>query len=514
MPWFYVSELDGLKRLGEQHTQALARVEATLCGLQRRLNVVQERFESNDASCKERIAKVEAAHALKVTSCTEVKEGLDAVNGHVAEIAAGLESLADCFVEIEGLLHEAERGKPRGRVHLPHLEKAKSKLQPGSDVPDGPAKCRGMWEQAGLAVTFLEKTKAHRGSSLREPMRTNTVLAVHPGDDGLADTSKGTPSRVGTPGGSPSSSTRNPDSDRCMDSPPQESKQTWADMSAGSASKIEVHVPSNIAESLRPPEPSSAESGAEPKASTSSRSSSRTLSPSAMMEEFTFSPKPSRDLATFSGKTSEPKQEDSQSEPPGSYVIWVPSCDAGRTSNFLQASCHPHVHSESPYVSVRSESSKGSGVARATPQRGSSTPASLAETAQLLTRREASPSVTRTEASREHPRQETWRKVRPLKQGSITQLRRNSVNVSSGVATVPSSGNWGAYTLQPQQPRQEAISSCTRVYGHQQRRLVCQRQEDAAFGANRKSSSKAPTLRVRSMPPLGTVSRNGRLVVR
>jgi len=500
IPWWYASDLEGVKRLVEQHAQALARVEATICGLQRRLNIVQEKSESSDALCKERIAKVEEVHARNVTSCTEVKEGLDDVTGHVAEVASGLESLAGCFIEFEGLLNESKLGKPRRQVHLPHLEKAKSKLQPGFSAVNS----RGMREQAGLAVTSSEKTKVRRRHSLKESTR-DEAHASHPGADCRAETPRGRPGRSATPGGSPSASTRNPDSDGqqsdgCTDTSPPDTNTTWADMSSASAEKMEEQVPSNDDES---PEPSSAECRAERKADASSRSSSRTLSPPVMIEEFTFSSKPSNDLSNDSSNTSEPKQEDNQSEPPGSYVIWVPSCGRRETGNY------PRGQSESPSASVPSESPKGSGVTRSIPQRVSSTPASLAETAQELTRREASPSVTHTEISQEHPRQEVWRKVRPSKQESRPQVRWNCGHSSGSVATVSPIGQWSAFTQQPQQPRQAGISR-SHVYG-QQRRFVCQRPDDAG-GAS--SKSKAPSLRIRSMPPLGTASRNGGLVVR
>jgi len=506
MPWWYASELDGVKRLGEQHTQALARVEATLCGLQRRLNIVQEKCESNDAFCKERIARVEEAHARKVTPCTEMKEGLDAVTAHVAEVASGLESLAGCFVEVEELLKEAKCGKPHRRLHLPHMERAKSKLQPGA--AHSFKKSRGMWEQGGPAVTSSEKTKVHRRCSLKESTTTQTGgLAVHSGDGGHVDTPRGTPGRVGTAGGSPSSCTRNPDSDGCTDTSPQDAKQTWADMSSGSAQKIDGHVPCSNAESLGPPESSIAECKADNKSNASSRSSSRTLSPPVMIEEFTFCAKPSLDLSTGSGKGSEPKQEDFQVEPPGSCVIWMPSRGAGDAGNSMQESCQPHGQGESPKAS--GENTKSSGATGTIPQRVASTPESLAETAQELTRREASPSITHTEIPREHPRQEVWRKVRPSKQQSSAQIRRTCGHSSGGVAaTVPPAGHWVVSTSQPQQPRQAGISR-THVYG-QQRRLVSQRHEDV--GAGRKS--KAPVLRMRSMPALGTVSTNGRIVVR
>lgn len=229
-----------------------------------------------------------------------------------------------------------------------------------------------------------------------------------------------------------------------------------ADISCAGVGKSEASA-LNVGECSRQPESSVAECKAEHTVIDSGRSSSRTLSPPVMIE----------DLMTGLDKTSAQKQDHSESV--GSCVIWMPSRGSTDTGVVSGPSGNPN------------------GVAQIVPQGvASSTPASLAETAQELTRREA------------------WHKVRPPEQEPASHGCSSS---SIAATTVPLVGHCGAYALQPQQPRQAGISR-TPMYGQQRRwlskTLLCQRQEEAVSSRR----TKTTVLRMRSMPPLDTVSRS------
>jgi len=110
-PWWYASELDSVKKLTEQHSQALTRLEANICGLQRRLKecshvLVQERCDRLEALMKEELHQQDQSNLRTAAVCEGLKGTLEAVTGRVIETATGLETLAGCVVEMEGRIQK------------------------------------------------------------------------------------------------------------------------------------------------------------------------------------------------------------------------------------------------------------------------------------------------------------------------------------------------------------------------------------------------------------------------
>jgi len=113
-PWWYASELDSVKKLTEQHSQALTRLDANICGLQRRLKdcsqiLVQERCDRLEALMKAELHQQDQRNLRTAAVCEGLKGTLEAVTGRVVETATGLETLAGCVVEMEGRIQKVRQ---------------------------------------------------------------------------------------------------------------------------------------------------------------------------------------------------------------------------------------------------------------------------------------------------------------------------------------------------------------------------------------------------------------------
>jgi len=110
-PWWYVTDQEALKKLIDEHSKVLVRVEVAVTGLQRRLSLIQTRFDSMEmlwqgvAQQNERLAgkqqRIIAAH-------DGLKGGLEAVTDRVVAIASGVDAVAGCVLELEGRLQRTK----------------------------------------------------------------------------------------------------------------------------------------------------------------------------------------------------------------------------------------------------------------------------------------------------------------------------------------------------------------------------------------------------------------------
>jgi len=108
-PWWYVTDQEPLKKLIEDHSKVLVKIEVAVTGLQRRLSMVQTRCDSLEMSCQgvaEQNENLTDTQQQLVIGHSGLKGGLEAVTDRVVSIASGVDAVAGCVLELEGRLQQ------------------------------------------------------------------------------------------------------------------------------------------------------------------------------------------------------------------------------------------------------------------------------------------------------------------------------------------------------------------------------------------------------------------------
>jgi len=116
----HLSVLESLKKLTDDHSQALERMEATVHGMERKLEVVQDRcelIEREVLGLSREGFRAHRGHRLRLSLAGTSKKaragrGLEAVTERVHKIATSLDTVAGCVMEMEGQLRKPPLASP------------------------------------------------------------------------------------------------------------------------------------------------------------------------------------------------------------------------------------------------------------------------------------------------------------------------------------------------------------------------------------------------------------------
>jgi len=118
-PWWYVTDQERMKKLIDEHSKVLVRVEVAVTGLQRRLSMIQTRCDSLEMTCQGVVQQNETLTGTQqrmTAGCDSLKGGLEAVTDRVVAVASGVDAVAGCVLELEGRLQRLRLDNVSGNL--------------------------------------------------------------------------------------------------------------------------------------------------------------------------------------------------------------------------------------------------------------------------------------------------------------------------------------------------------------------------------------------------------------